>query len=260
MNDYYAGQREARKFKSFWNLNMGRAYAAPGDKITPELLDKCRMQGYSMGGIPNSWVSVGIDIGTKIHVWCWHFGRAGQKLLWNMKLFTKWEDLDNFLSTLAQWSGVIDAHPEKKLAADLALKYHGKLRVGFSEDRMQASEMAVFHPLKHGEAGRVNIDKSMALDTVIQDYLNGNAWLPADARDLGENMPQKPYGGLYHQMTQMVRLEEENTKGVIVSRWAKNRNADHWHHANMFATVAAQQKPSLMVPESLSNFLNRNVI
>jgi hypothetical protein len=260
MNDYFAGQREARKFKSFWNLNMGRPYAAPGDKLTPELLDKCRMKGYTMGGIPNSWVSVGIDVGTKIHVWCWHFARGGQKLLWNMKLLTKWSDLDDFLSGLVQWSGVIDAHPEKKLAADLALKYHGKLRVGFSEDRMQASEMAVFHPVKVGEAGRVNIDKSMALDTFIQDFINGNAWLPVDARDLGENMPNKDYNGLYHQLTQMVRLEEENTKGTIVSRWAKNRNPDHWHHAGMFATVAAQQQPSLMVPPSVSNFLNRNVM
>ena len=132
------------------------------------------------------------------------------------------EDFDKFLPGLISWSGVIDAHPEKKLAADLALKYHGKLSVGFSEDRMQASEMAVFHPLKYGEAGRVNIDKSMALDTFIQDFINGNAWLPADARDLGEHMPNKPYNGLYHQLTQMVRLEEENTKGTIVCRWAKN--------------------------------------
>ena len=260
MKDYYEGEKEARKLKSFWNLNMGRAYTAPGDKITVELLDKCRMKGYLTGGIPNSFVSVGIDVGTKIHCWCWHFGRGGQKLLWNLKLFNDWAALDNFLSTLISWTGVIDAHPEKKLAADLALKYHGKLRVGFSEDRLQASEMAVFHPLKVGEAGRVNIDKSMALDSFIQDFINGNAWLPIDARDLGENMPKKPFNGLYNQLIQMVRLEEENSRGTIVGHWVKNRNPDHWHHAGMFATVAAQQQPSLSVPASVSNFLNKSVI
>lgn len=259
MKDYFQGVSEARKLKSFWNLNMGKAYTAAGDRITPELLDKVRMKGYTMGGIPNSWVSVGIDVGTKIHVWCWHFAR-GQKLLWNLKLYSEWSELDNFLAGLMSWSGVIDAHPEKKLAADLALKYHGKLRVGFSEDRLQASEMAVFHSLKHGEAGRVNIDKSMALDTFIQDFLNGNAWLPIDARDLGEQMPKKPYNGLYHQLTQMVRLEEENTRGTIVGKWVKNRNPDHWHHAGMFATVAAQQQPSLSVPQGISSFLNRSVM
>lgn len=260
MKDYYEGMKESRKLKSFWNLNMGRPYAAAGDKITVELLDKCRMQGYTMGGIPNSWLSVGIDVGTKIHVWCWQFGRGGQKMLWNIKLFSEWSELDKFLSTLSQWTGIIDAHPEKKLAADLALKYHGKLRVGFSEDRLQQSETAIFHPLKHGEAGRVNIDKSMALDSFIQDFINGNAHLPIDARTLGEDMPRKSFNGLYSQLTQMVRLEEENTKGTIVGRWRKNRNSDHWHHAGMFATVASLSQPALQVPTGLSNFLNKNVM
>lgn len=259
MNDYFNGEKEARKLKSFWNLNMGRAYTAAGDKITAELLDRCRMKGYHMGGIPNSWVAVGIDVGTKIHCWCWHFARGEQKLLWNVKLFNNWGDLDKFLSTLMSWSGVIDAHPEKVKAAELALKYHGKLRVGFSDDREQASETAVFHPLKVGEVGRVNIDKSAALDTFIQDFINGNAWLPVDARDLGEELPKKPFNGLYNQLQQMVRLEEENTRGTIVGRWKKNRNPDHWHHAGMFATVAAMEKPSLSVPAGVNSFLNRSV-
>lgn len=259
MKDYYEGQREARKLKSFWNLNMGRPYAAAGDKITVELLDKCRMKGYRMGGVPNSWISVGIDVGTMIHVWCWQF-QKGQKFLWNIKLFSEWNDLVKFLDGLMSWSGIIDAHPEKRKAADLAMRFPGKLRVGFSEDRLQQSETAIFHPLKHGEAGRVNIDKGMAMDSFIADFINGNAHLPIDARDLGENMPRKPYNGLYHQLTQMVRLEEENTQGTLVGRWRKNRNADHWHHAGMFATVAALQQPSLQVPASLGNFLNRNVM
>ncbi len=106
----------------------------------------------------------------------------------------------------------------------------------------------------------MNIDKSMALDSFIQDFINGAAWLPTDARELGENMPKKPYNGLYHQLCQMVRLEEENTQGTIVGRWRKNRNPDHWHHAGMFATVAALQQPSLQVPAGLGNFLNRNVM
>jgi hypothetical protein len=106
----------------------------------------------------------------------------------------------------------------------------------------------------------VNIDKTMALDTFIQDMLNGNIVIPEDARDLGESMPRKPYNGFYHQLLQMVRVEEENTRGTLVGRWKKNRNADHWHHAGMFATVAAQVKPQLSVPAGLSAIMNRSVI
>lgn len=257
---YFRGQREPKKLKSFWNQNMGRAYTAAGDKITVELLDSCRMSGYRMGGIPNSWVAVGIDVGTQLHCWCWHFDRFENKLLWNLKLFNTWGELDKFLGTLSSWTGVIDAHPEKTKALELAKKYHGKLRVGFSEDRDQASEIATFHPVKHGEAARVNIDKAAALDMFIADYLNGHARLPEDARELGEHLPRKEFNGFYHQQLQMVRVEEENTRGDMRGRWKKNRNPDHWHHAGMFASVAAQTKPSLSVPAGLAVALNRSVI
>jgi hypothetical protein len=256
MKAYYVGQRNTARLRSFWNQNMGRAYTALGDKITMELLDKCCAEGYTMGGIPNSYVAVGIDIGTLIHVWCWHFDRSGRKMLWNVKLFRTFDELDKFLSDLSTWVGIIDAHPEKHKAHELCLKFHGKLRLGFSEDREQASEMANFHPVKVGEAARVNIDKNMALDTFINDYITGNAILPIDARGLGEPMPKKPYNGFYYQQLQMVKVQEENTKGVIVSKWKKNRMPDHWHHAGMFATVAAQLQPALVVPPDLSRALN----
>ena len=261
MKGYFAGQRDMRKLRNFWNQNMGRAFTAEGDKITPELLDKCRMRGYSLGGIPNSYVAVGIDVGTLIHVWCWHFSNQQQKMLWNIKIFRNFNDLDKFLGTLTSWTGVIDAQPEKHKAHELAMKYHGKLRIGFSDDRDQTSEMATFHPVRHGEAARVNIERNMGLDTFIQDMINGNVILPADARDLGEQMPRKPYNGLYHQLIQMVRVEEENPKGTaLVGRWKHNRTDDHWHHAGMYATVAAQMTPVLSIPFSISKAMNTGVM
>lgn len=257
MADFFAGQRDARRLRAFFNQNLGLPYTAPGDKITPGLLDSLRKQGYSMGGIPNSSLAIGIDVGTVIHVWCYHFDRDKRKMVWNLRTFREWQQLDNFLDSLTSWRGVIDAHPEKSKAYDLAMKYHGKLWIGFSSDRPQAHEMANFGVLKAGEAGHVTIDKTMALDTVVQDMLQGRVILPPDARDLGENMPQKPYNGLYHQMIQMVRVEEEDTKGNIVARWKKNRNADHWHHAAMFATVAEQIAPRLVVPAGISSMFAR---
>jgi len=260
MKDYFLGDRDIRKLRSFYQQNMGRAFSAKGDRVTLELLDACRKPGYRMGGIPNSYLAIGIDIGTLIHVWCWHFDPHGRKMLWNVKIFRKWDELDKFLQGLVSWVGIIDAHPEKSKAHDLAMKYHGRLRIGFSDDREQASEMAMFHPVRQGEAARVNIDKTMALDTFVSDYIDGKAILPIDARELGEEMPRKDFNGFYHQQMQMVRVEEENTRGTIVARWKKNKNPDHWHHAGMFATVAAQIKPPLYVPSMISSAMNSNVI
>lgn len=260
MVDYFKGQREVRKLRSFYNQNLGKPYTAAGDRITPELLDNCRQAGYVMGGLPNSSVAIGIDIGTVLHTWCWHFDPMKRKMLWALKIFNSWYDLDNFLESLHSWVGVVDAHPEKSKAYDLALKYHGRLWIGFSEDRPAAHEAANFSTLKYGEPGYVTIDKTMVLDNFIQDMLTGRTIFPPDARELGEHMPRKPYNGMYHQLTQMVRVEEENTKGTIVAHWKKNRNADHWHHAGMFATVAAVKTPMLSIPASLASAMNRNVV
>jgi hypothetical protein len=257
MADYFKGQKDARKLKAFWNQNMGRPYAAAGDKITAELLDKCRSEGYIMGGIPNNSLAIGIDVGTTLHMWAWHFDRYKRKLLWQVRTFWNWGDLDNFLADLTSWRGVIDAHPEKSKAHDLALKYHGKLWVGFEEDRDQQSEMANFQVLRRNEVGKVNIDRTMAFDTFIADMIYGNVILPSDARELGENMPRKPYNGFYHQLLQMVRVEEERPDGRFRARWKKNRLDDHFHHAGMFATVASLQNPTLDIPGSLSGAFNK---
>lgn len=260
MADYFKGARDNRKLRSFWNQNMGRAFSSAGDRITPELLDKCCRPGYTMGGLPNSSIALGIDVGTRIHAWAWHFDPYKRKMLWNLKIFANWGDLDKFLGSLTAWVGVIDAHPEKSKAYDMALKYHGRLWIGFSDERPAAHEMANFSIVKYGEPGYVNIDKTMALDNFIADMMNGIVVFPTHARELGESMPGKPYNGLYHQLTQMVRVEEENTRGNLIARWKKNKNADHWHHAGMFATVAAQQTPQLSIPSSLSTAMNRNLV
>jgi hypothetical protein len=53
-------------------------------------------------------------------------------------------------------------------------------------------------------------------------------------------------------MIQMVRVEEEDAKGKGTVRWQKNKNPDHWHHADMFAFTATLGKPKLLIPATIS--------
>jgi hypothetical protein len=253
----FKGQRNVRSLRSFWNQNMGRASHRRRRQDHPELLDGLRRPG-TYWAASEFALAIGIDVGTTIHVWCWHFDPHRRKMLWNLKTFRNWGKLDEFLGGLHSWVGVIDAHPEKSKSYDLALKYHGKLWIGFSDDRPQAHEVGNFSVMRYGEPGHVTIDKTMALDNFIKDMINGQTVFPPDARELGESMPGKPYNGLYHQLTQMVRVEEENTRGTMIAHWKKNRNADHWHHAGMFATVAALQSPQLSIPAAFASAMNRS--
>jgi hypothetical protein len=68
-------------------------------------------------------------------------------------------------------------------------------------------------------------------------------------------MPRLPYNGYYHHLCQMVRNEDEDTKGRVVARWLKNKNPDHWHHAEMFAETAEAKPPYIAVQPVLGQIL-----
>jgi hypothetical protein len=117
--------------------------------------------------------------------------------------------------------------------------------------------MVSFATLKFGEAGKAVIDRTMAFDQVIKDFLDGKAIIPVNARELGEQITNRDYNGFYYQMIQMVRVEEEDSKGRIVARWKKNRNQDHWHHSWMFARMALERTPTLVVPMEIQQAFNK---
>lgn len=252
MDNYFKGQDDAKKLESWYNNGFGEPYVAAGNRVTPELLDQCRAE-YVMGGLPPGPVFVGVDVGTKLHVKCDYLDRDKRRIAWRMLILNEWDDLDKFFSQLHSFVAVIDAHPEKRAARDLAMKYHGKVWIGFEQDRPAFSEIADFRPLHFGEAGKVNIDRTMAFDQVIARMMNGRYVIPKDARELGEYLENKSYNGYYAQMCEMARREEEDAQGRMRAFWKKTRNPDHWHHADMFAEIASMRAPTLVIPGSVGS-------
>jgi len=250
---WYLGQRDAKKLKSFYNQSLGRPYVAAGDKFTAQILDKCVMPEHTLGGIPESAVYIGVDVGMSIHVKASTLTRSGMRRTWAMKIFKEWDELDRFFASLNSFVAVIDAHPEKRAARDLSIKYQGRVWLGFELDRPATQEIAVWFPQKYGEAGKCVIDRTMAFDTTIKDYMDGRVILPQDAREQGEFLVNKDYNGFYHHMMQMVRVEREDTQGRIRAFWQKNKNPDHWHHADMFERIACLRSPTLEIPADISD-------
>ncbi len=263
MEGFFLGQRDAKKMKAFYNQSLGEPYSSPGNQVTPEILDKCREPGYHIGGIPNGAVFIGIDVGhDEIYVKADHLDRNKRRCLWNMWHMkdrpgkTAWEMLDEkVLSKLTSWVAVCDAHPDKRGARALSLKYQGRFWMALEKDRPDFEEIAKWDRPVWGEANKVNIDRTLAFDSTIHQMMTGQYVLPVDARMLGEEMPRRDYNAFYSHMMQMVRVEEEDTKGRIVASWQKNKNADHWHHADMFAFTATLRQPTLTIPVNISKAL-----
>lgn len=259
MEDFFEGQNDALMLKSFYNQSLGEPYVAAGDQITPAMLDKCRLSGYSLGGIPPGPLYVGVDVGhDSLHMKVSYLTRFNERAMWDWRVFKDkpgqdaFDQLDQYLSRLVNFMCVCDAHPEKRKAADLSRKYPGRFWLGFEKDRPDIEKVAVFYKPEYGEPAKVIIDRTMAFDTTISQYMGGRVILPPDAREIGEQMPRRDYNGFYHHMIQQVRVIEEDSKQKYVARWKKNRNPDHWHHADMFEFVATLHTPSLRVPGKVS--------
>lgn len=258
VSGYFKGQTDAKILKSFFNQSLGEPYTAPGDKFTLELLDLCIDPAHRLGGIPGGPVFLGIDVGhDEIYVMAYTISRSGARVLWNMWHFkdkpgkTSWELLDEkILSQLSSWVAVCDAHPDKRGANFLSIKYLGKFFMGFEKDRPEQEEVAKFDKPVYNQASKVIIDRTLAFDSTIQQAMTGRLILPFGARELGEVMPRRDYNGFYSHMIQQVRVEEEDAAGRIVASWKKSGKADHWHHADMFAFVATMRKPALSIPSN----------
>lgn len=266
--NYFEGQVDSKKLKEFHNLGLGLPYAAAGDKFTVELLDKAR-RAYERGGMPTGTLYIGIDQGQEVLiVTMWLKDNLGNRRLYDARLIrreatlSKWGVLDrDVLSKFSQWVAVCDAHPDKEDAEALAKRYQGRFFMGFEKDRPEQPMTANFVPVKWGEAGKVNIDRSMAFDTLIKEYLDGRTWLPRDARELGEQLPKKPYNGFYAQHLAMVRVEQPDLQNRMIARWvngnsepgkkAQGKKPDHWHHSDMFGLIATMKDTPLFVAEDV---------
>jgi hypothetical protein len=86
--------------------------------------------------------------------------RFGRTISWAFIIFadkpgdSMWNQLDRWLAGLSSFTCVIDAHPEKSQAKDLAQKYFGRVWIGFSQDRPDQAETAVFNDPKPAKLGK----------------------------------------------------------------------------------------------------------
>jgi Phage terminase large subunit gpA, ATPase domain/Terminase large subunit gpA, endonuclease domain len=267
--NYFKGQLDSKKLKAFHNLALGLPYAAAGDKFSPELLDRCR-RDYLLGGPFSGQLFIGIDVGHDVlYVTIWNRDPHEPKKLrlWRVQIITgrgprtKWQVLDEeVLGALGNWLAVCDAHPDKEQCEALSKKYGERFWMGFEKDRPEQHETANFIKPTYGEPTKVNIDRTMAFDSYIKQFLDGNMELPAEAREMGEFLPRLSYNAWYQHHFAMVRVEQPDAQEREVARWVNTKGSggkkpDHWHHSGMFGLMASFRETPLTIPEDVGAVL-----
>lgn len=248
---FFDAQIEVAKLRDFNNLAMGETYAGKGDKFTESLLNNCIRRGLELRTVPAGPIFIGVDQGAVLHCKSSYLNR-GERVMWDARIFRSWDKLREWLHSIHNFNLVIDAHPEKSKAKELAEEFKGKVWLGFEKDNPKQAEMAVFNEKRF----EVSIDRTMAFDQYINDHERKIYALPTNIREIGEEMPRKNYNGFYSHHFEMVRVPSELPDGTNVIRWVKTRNADHWHHAGMFELISMLRKPKLSVPAGLVTAMN----
>jgi hypothetical protein len=278
LKNWFLGQTDSAKLKSFNNLALGLPYASPGDKFSVSLLDSARGD-YNLGGMPESAVYIGIDQGHDVlYVTMWT-KRDKRMRLWQCRQITgmqgrsKWQVLeDEVLNALHSWICVCDAHPDKEDCEALSKKYPGRFWMGFEKDRPDQEATAKFQEYKWGDPVKVNIDRTMAFDTYIKMFIDGNVLLPMEAREIGEHMPKKGYNSFYHHHLQMTRVQQADASDRLIARWVNGKvstdqkkataqksgnRPDHFHHSAMFGLVATMKEVPLQVTPEIGELFQQ---
>lgn len=265
MTNYFEGLIKPKKMRAWYNNNRGQPFVSAGDMITPEMIENCiPRRGFVAGGIPLGPLFIGVDVGAYLHMRVDFLDHDERRIFHKAAIFADkpgkpmWDQLDEYLSNLGSFSCVIDAHPEKSEAKALSRKYHRRVWIGFEEDRPNQAETGRFNNPAPREVGEVKIDRTDAFDTFIGRLLDGRQVYPSDIFEVGEYMPRLPYNGYVHQLCQQAATEEEDTKGRMVRRWLKNKNPDHWHHADMFCEIATMKKPFVVVTAPMGELFARS--
>ncbi len=200
-----------------YNADLGRAYTAPGAKITESMLDDCK-EDYVMRR-PDKGRScvIGIDVGKVINI------RISQMLpdkrMRAVYIGTAREEQEVIdLCRLYQIKlGVIDALPETRMSKSIVSKvknmfmcYYGAVKKDTIDIRNKI----------------VTVDRTAALDSVKEAVVLKNIILPKNAKSIPD---------YYDHMCASTRTYDEKKSRYI---WTEGTQDDHFFHAEAYEILA----------------------
>ena len=127
---------------------------------------------------------------------------------------------------------VIDALPETRLAAAFARRhdqawcaYYGAAPADHGARKMQAGVRSV------------RLERTQAIDEMVERFRAGTTELPRDARRLGGRVADGS-GAYYRELLTPQRTLEQDAQGNWVARWSEHGRADHFAHAEVYCRAA----------------------
>jgi len=240
VEEFQKAEDDVASMEVFYNERLGLPYAAPGSRLTAEMLSRC-VRNYTM---PDAAVHAvaGLDIGARFDLRISVCpGGSQRRLVFAGKLRSKRqvrELLDRYNVALV----VADARPETHLLEEFQRELeHGV--TGYTKDgepsgwwwRLWRCDFLQGDSLAgvtvDEQKGIVRVDRTSLLDADQQTYIRRQVELPRDAATLLE-------GEFYDELCKPERLAKKTPSGDIRYVWSKGK--DHQRFASAYELLACK--------------------
>ena len=224
--------------QAFQNSDLGETYAPPGAGLTLHDIDQCR-QDYDLAAYAGQACVMGIDTGSPCYVVIREHARRGApgEPLAPARLWfageADWEQLDGLWERFNVKGCVIDGLPEMHAAREFARRHGARVRLAYYGGPPG-------HERRKGRPGEPNtwqIQRTEALEEVMERFRSGVAALPHDARQLGGRV-KDGQGEYVRQLRAPQRTLERDAHGNPKASWDDFGKPDHFAHAELYALFA----------------------
>jgi|GEM_PF-657610 len=229
-------QLEEYKRQTYYNQDLGETYTPKGARLDEDILNECCMRGYKLSGRLDKLafqtpgrIFLGADVGTPlIHVRISVYSQDFEsKRALHIGTVRSFQELTILYKKYRCTAGVIDAHPEKRKARAWAQKVPHRRFVALFIERENDVKPVTVHPKEN----RVDINRSMVMDTMTVRYMSKRVVLPIDAKHIK---------GFYAQMKSPARVNRLNKDGETISKWIRTNKIDHYAMAECYEESAAE--------------------
>ena len=243
VDKFFKGIGNEIKTQLFYNSNLGLPYSSSGSKVTYSVLeDTSKRANYSLTLNDTKLLKsarrlyFGIDVGKYFHVIGRDLLNTDLRKLVFIGRFSTVKEMEDVFKNMKSTGIrvkkiVIDKRPEIHKVEELK-KTFGKM---YSCDYREGKTLLDIRKAaeQYKKEREVFIDRTLVLDTIKSDFVNGLMINPLNASDIG-NEEQEEYGEYYQHMLSSTRVFNE-TRGKF--EWRES-GPDHFLHAEAYCRMA----------------------
>jgi len=230
------------KIQVFYNSKMGLPFSSSDARLNFSILEKALKEDYVLENIDfakQRQIFAGIDVGAYYHIIIRSkLPNGKRKLLYANKLKNT-KEVVKLLQEINPTRIIVDQQPETRevesMKKILKKMFSCRYRKGKTLLNIRKANR------KFTTEREVEIDRTMLMDIVRNDFVMEEMINPRDAKEIG-NQGQEEYGEYYAQLLSPVRVFDEDGGRFV---W-RETSPDHYFHAEGYCKLAEMLDSGVM--------------